>query len=426
MEGRLDRVGRLLGWGLLPLVVVMEFFDLRRGLHGRPAVVSAYLIGFGILTLALLVWSVRRWREVARPMRWMALLFAVLVAMSLVSALTIELPVVQRERIQITREVVVVPLLTALLTLTASISLVLASPRDQRRRVVWWAGWVVLVCSLVNWPRAVMVHRSLRISTGMGGSAIYHVVLLTTAAMFLGHALQGWHRRWSAAGAAICLLGVVAVGSRAGLACLATFAALTGLWAVRRGLGRSFGRWALGGVVALVVALVTVPSLRRLLVLGDSGRATNLTTAWSAWTESWQSVLFGVGSGRLWPWYALDVQLVRAPGGNLIITDWGKVLTSPHSLYLAVLVELGILGAVLLVAMLAAIPWSLRQQWGTQDDPVATMVLIALAASLLAFVFDTYLLKNFGVSFWWWVMALGVVGSGGVQRTRGSVSTTPT
>lgn len=407
----MTRLGGWLGWLVIPTVLAMQAADLRRGLHGGPAIISAYLVGFTLLSVVCAPWILRRWGELDRSVRWMAALFTALLGYALLTACLIELPFVQD--IQVTRPIVIVPLVTSFVTMAAAAGVVLVMPRADRLRRMWWAVWLVIGCSLAGWPRAVAVHESVRLSSAMGGAAVLHVVMLTCLAFFLGCLIQGFRQKASAVGAVVALLAVMATGSRAGLAALAVFIGLAALWALGRGLGRWAGWLVAAAGLVFVAALLIFPSMRRLLSITEPRRALNLRTALDVWSRDPVSQFIGVGSGRLWPWYALDVQMIPAPGGLLVRTVYGKVLGSPHSTYLAVLVELGVVGALLLAAMLGVLGWRLVGMWRDGRDAVSLMCTMAIVASLLTWLFDTYLLKNFGVSFWWWLIVFSAVGRRG-------------
>lgn len=47
----MTRLGGWLGWLVIPTVLAMQAADLRRGLHGGPAIISAYLVGFTLLSV---------------------------------------------------------------------------------------------------------------------------------------------------------------------------------------------------------------------------------------------------------------------------------------------------------------------------------------------------------------------------------------
>lgn len=406
----MNRIRDWLGWLLVPTVLVMEVFDLRSGVNGRPSLISAFLVGFALLALVCLPWSVAAWRRMSREVRWMALGFLALMAYAMCTASTMTPPIIQRTRM--TRGVLVVPVVTAVVTMLAAFGMAAVVRRIQ----LWVTCWVVLVASVATWPRAVRVHESVRISTGMGGAAVYHVVLLTCLAFFLGCALQGWRRIPSVVGAVASAALVVAVGSRAGFMCMMAFGCLAAAWGLQQGFGRWVGRLTVVSVGVLAVLIATVPSLQRLLLFSEPRRQANLVVALRVWRESLRSVVLGVGSGHLWPWYSLDIKMIPAPGSMMVVTAYGKTLNSPHSTLLAVLVELGLVGFVVLLAVLGLLVWRMLRLW-TGKDRIGHAVSMALVASLLAFFFDTYLLKNFGVSFWWWLMLFAAVGAAGPRGT---------
>jgi O-antigen ligase len=96
----------------------------------------------------------------------------------------------------------------------------------------------------------------------------------------------------------------------------------------------------------------------------------------------------------------------------MVTTQWGPALNSAHSTFLQVLVELGLAGCLLLapviivpvIVLVRRLAPSLRRQ--TRPDP-DVVPLVALVATIPAFLLDTYLLKNYGASLWWWLVALG-------------------
>ena len=132
----------------------------------------------------------------------------------------------------------------------------------------------------------------------------------------------------------------------------------------------------------------------------------------------------GVGSGRVFPWYSIEDKFIAAPGAGIIGTPFGVALNSAHSVFVAVLTELGILMFLVLCASVVLV-WAnawhdvrRRSAWA-----VTSMVL---AATTAAWVFDTYLLKNFAVSTWWWLIAGCVLASHGCDGERVGSWTTAT
>ena len=378
----------LIGWALLPALLVMQFFDLRRGLFGPDWTWSAFLVGYALLVLVglPLVWGALK--ELRTP-GWVGigaftavLLYAAGSALvsgeSLVTSRTTPTAVPPDTWAHPALVHRLVPLLTAWLTMAAGVIVVLLIPPAKRVERLWWAGWLLIGTSLVAWPRAVLVHGSPRLATGMGGSATIHLVFLLCAGLFLGAAWQGHRRRWSLAGAAASILCLLLTGSRSGLLSLA--------------------------VGALLVAVV--PAARRLLVFGDELRAANLATAWHVFTGDPLTAILGVGSGRLWPWYAFDARYWTVPWRGQVHTSEGDVLTNPHSVLLGVGVELGVVGLVIMSVLVGVVVARLATVWRHRPaDGFGTVgdgLVLALVAGFVAWVFDYYLFKNYAVSFWWW------------------------
>ena len=414
------KVRELLGWALLPALVVMQFFDLRRGLLGPDWTWSAFLIGYALIVLLGVPLVRHQLRELPRPVWTGMAAFTAVLLYATVSALVSGEPLVTSRTTPAatppdawTAPHLVhrlVPLLTAWLTMAAAVVTLLLIPAAQRLSRLWWAGWVLVLTSLVAWPRAVLVHDSPRPATGMGGSATIHLVFLLCAGLFLGAALAGHRRRWSLAGALASVLCVVLTGSRAGALTLAVLVVLLLAWLGRRVNARVAGLALLGAGVVGAVLVALVPAARHLLVFGDELRRTNLDTAWRVFSQDPVHVLFGVGSGRLWPWYAFDARFFAVPWRGEVGSRAGTVLTNPHSVLLGVGVELGLVGLAILGVLVFVVLAGLVRAWrsrtgrgGAGLGGASEGLLLALTAGLVAFAFDFYLFKNFAVSFWWWI-----------------------
>lgn len=406
----------VLGWALLPALLVMQFFDLRRGLIGPDWTWSAFLIGYALIAIVglPLVWGRRK--ELATP-AWAGI--AAFTAVLLYATVSVLLSGESLVTSRTTPEVIppdtwtaaplvhrLVPLLTAWLTMIAGVIAVLIIPAAQRVGRMWWAGWLLIVSSLAAWPRAVLVHDSPRLATGMGGSATIHLVFLLCVGLFLGAAWQDHRRRWSLVGTAAAAICLLLTGSRSGLLCLAVLAVLVLLWLGRR-ISPRLAAAALGALLAVTALLIAlVPAAHRLLFFNDELRTTNLATAWHVFTSDPITTIFGVGSGRLWPWYAFDARYWTVPWRGQVSSTEGTVLTNPHSVLLGVGVELGLVGLALLGVLVAVVLVRLGRGWRHRPErgygTLADGLVLTLVAGFVAWVFDFYLFKNFAVSFWWW------------------------
>ncbi len=397
--------------GLSALMVIETFFDLRRAPTPSPWLWNSYLIVYLLASLVCFVFAIPAIRQA--PARHFSRAGRVIMgsATALMLYSLISSAVAPRPRVSYTyvpRAYLLAPTLTALATLLLAFAVVRILPARPVHQVLWWPAVLTVACSFLQWPRSALVHHSPRLATGMGGSAVVHVPLLLATGIILAAFLAGWHRWWSLGLSIVGVASVVLTGSRSGVACLVLAGVIVALqWL------RSRRAWLVAGAVAVVtgVLVAAVPMLHRLLNPTDELRAQNLETAMAVWTSTGRHVLLGIGSGRLWPWYAFDSHLLRTPWRGMVTTAWGPALNSSHSTFLQVLVELGLVGMVLLLPVLILpVVILLRRLWPSlrwAARPIPDVVpLIALATTIPAFFLDAYLLKNYGASLWWWLVLL--------------------
>lgn len=410
---RSDRSGLwpgLLGATVILVMAAMQFVDFRHGVAGRPWIVSFQFVLCAAATLVAAPSAWRRRGELSRAAWWLAGAFSLISAWSVVSSLVAPRAVIRQG--EIPRIYQLMPAATGWLTMTAALTVVAAMGRTVRGRVLPWAGLVVLTGTLSDWPVQADIHHSPRVASGMGGSAVLHVALLLAATVLVdrglaarrdgrpGGVVLGW---WAGAAAGLALTCLT--GSRSGLVMLAVTAVLVLVtW------GRGTARRVILGLVAagaltLWAAVSFVPSLHRFTVWQSPLRVATYRAALDAVTAGPAKLLAGVGSGTLFPWYAVEAKHIPAPGDGRVIGPDGAVLSSAHSLYVAVGAELGVVMLAVLL-MIVGLLWKKAvdavRSGGRIGAPVTTL---ALAATTVAWVFDTYLTKNFSLSLWWWTVA---------------------
>ena len=410
----MTRLRWLAGWTLVPTLLLLQLFDLRKSLFGADDAWSAQLIGFTLILLVgvPLAWPQRR--DITR-LGWFGIgAFTALLGYALVSALVsgpslvigVTMPTVDPPSVHMSAPMLyrILPIVTAFVSMAAGLVSILVIPREQRLGRVWWAGILLLVTSLAVWPRTMAIRNSPRLATGLAGASVIHVVFLLCMAFFLGALVQGHRRIASVLAALVSLFCLLMTGSRAGLLILAAFSVLVIAWVGRR----AQPRMVLASLATLAVAAVVVlmTPARRLLSFSDPWRVINMRTAVTHWSSDVQSVLLGVGSGRVWPWYTIESRYFWSPWGGRLNTPIGRLLPNPHSLPLSVLVELGLVGMAILLTLVGVLLWRLRLSWlaRTTFDGVPDTLVLALVSTWVAFFFDYYLLKNFGISYWWWAM----------------------
>ena len=384
----------------------MQLFRTRqwRILAGIPFTLDAVL--FIILIAICLIPAVRR-RHNLQHTGWLVVgSGSLFFAWSAISALSHPPPsVVTSATYDIPNIFLIAPLLHGMLCMLAALCLALALGRHQRLGIVVAAGALIL-SGFVAWPRLVGVNRSWRFATALGGSATIHVVYLIATATLLGYCLtthtkSANHDRRNTrflTWALISLgpMGILATGSRAALLCLIA-------WLMALGLSRArhivvlgvFAFTALWGILLLIL-----PDLRHSLATEDPLRQANAASAWNWWTQDLGTVLLGNGSGQIWPWVVFDSGLVPSPGDGMIPTEHGPVLLSPHSTFLAAAVESGLVGLTLLLAIVG---FMAARMFTTRRDLFSLILSASTLATSVAFLFDTYLIKEFSISFWWWL-----------------------
>lgn len=391
------RAGNAVAWCLAPVLAAMQLVGLRRTVPGVD-----WLQLEGLLLVAVVVvtvpWAWRRRGEISR-WGWLAVAsFAALVAYSAVSVLAGGQPVVHTSAdFVVPRAWTLAPPVLGFLSMVAGIGALLSAEARVRPRILLASGVALLFAGIASWPRQADVHRSWRFATAMAGSATIHVALLLVAGIGLAARTAGRSRAWGMGVFGVAVAAILATQSRAGLLALAAWGCVM---LAMRGL-RGARKWIVGGaVVAVVVSLMLIPGLSRALSFSDVKRATNLDSALRLWGQDPVTVIFGTGSGQVWPWLAFETGRVPAPGSGMVPSAAGDLLLSPHSTALAVLVELGLVGAALGLLGVVALCGLL---YVSRRDPYRLPVMAAVVSCLIAFLFDTYLVKNFGISFLWWV-----------------------
>ncbi len=396
--------GNRVAWAFVPYLALCQAVQLA---YRVPVLrfPTFELIALIILSALTAPWWARRGRELGRAALILVGAFTVVVVYGIV-ALPFHGPAQATTPGggPVPLRFLLVPLLNAGLSMVTGLGMVLSAQRHLRLRIVAWAGAASLVVAFAGWPFQSAYRHSVRLATGQGGAAVVHVIFLLLVALGLAEFLRrGGSRKLGLALIGGGMVALLATQSRGGMVAVVAFIALivVGVLLTRAGDVRKL--WPLGAVLVVAAALAPlVPGFDRVFNLRDAKRRDNLVNALTLWNEDWSTRIFGLGSGHAWPWPAYETGLYRfPPEGHSSVrpTTAGNLLLTPHSTPLALLVEHGLIGAlagaVLGVALLVL--W-----WQARHDLPRLVVASALLASLVAFLFDTYLLRNFGVSLWWW------------------------
>ena len=399
--------GNRIAWAFVPYAAICQAVQLAfpvpvPGLH----LVTFEFFALFLIVLVTFPWWSTRWRELGPVPLVVAGSFLAMIAYGLVSLALHDQPVVTTPvGGPVPRFAMVVPLLSAAMAMVAGFGIVLSAERRLRLRILTVAGAAALVVAFAGWPFQSAYRDYIRLATGQGGAAIIHVLFLLIVALGLAQFVRGSRPRLGLAIVVLGLGAVIATQSRGALINIAAWLALIALgWVLTnpRGVRRL---WPLGvAIVVAAVGVALIPGADRVFELYDPKRARNLANALELWGQDPGSMAFGLGPGHVWPWPAYESGLYPMPAGGYAgfrPTEMGDVLLTPHSTPLAILVEFGIPGALLGAVMGLALAWG---WWRSRTTLPRLVVASAVLACLVAFLVDTYLLRNFGISLWWWAL----------------------
>ncbi|MEM7051482.1 MAG: O-antigen ligase family protein [Acidobacteriota bacterium] len=337
------------GQALWPVALLAVFTGWCGTVVGGASAAGA-VIGHLLLLLAALP-AVAAWRDpwdLGAGGRWLLAAFLVAVA---ASAGASDLPRAGR---------VAWALLPAFVLLPTAVA---RAWRDPRRRQTGLVALACLLAAVALWSlvgRALLGDpRAARPLGHHGLMAFWWLALLPL--LWLGMvAARGRQRAVFVIALVLSVAAVLGTGSLLGITGLALQVGWLGM---RRG-GRSFG-W-----LAAAAGLVALPRLWSLFA-GRDPSAQARAVYWQGGLEGWlQRPWFGWGPGTT-PW-TLGLHLEPRPG----ISPPGEVVAELHSLPLQLLYELGGVGTLLLLALLAAFLWRRRR---TPSGPLLGLVGAAWA-----------------------------------------------
>ncbi len=400
---RFRSLGNRVAWGLVPFVGVCQALQLAFPVPGMPWL-SFEVVILGIISAGTSPWWWSRRHELTDTARLAVTAFLAMLVYAFVSLLVRGEPLVTSAGGGVVpKRYVAVPLLSALFAMLSGVGFVLAAERHLRLRILAWGGMTALVVAFIGWPFQSAYRDYVRLATGQGGAAIIHVMFLLIVSFGLAQFLRGTRQRLALGSMVAGLGAIIATQSRAAVLSVgAWFALLAVGWLVRKPQDAR-RLWPLGAALAAAAAVVILlPGLDRMLSFEEPKRFENMATALTIWSSDVQTSLLGTGPGQVWPWWAYESGLYPMPGNaywSVVTHPEGDLLLTPHSTPLVVLVELGLPGALLGIAMVVALAlgW-----WRSRMTLPRLVVASGILATLVPFVVDTYLLRNFGVSMWWW------------------------
>lgn len=403
-------------WLFVLLISFLTLFNALGPMPGttRPPVYLVLGAIFVLIGVALAIWRFRTWKRIRRAVRrpaWLALIAgSALFGYGLITTFFRRGVLISGTGAGRTTETLsqyyqVMPLICGLVTIWMAFLLIMVTPVTNRFALLWRLSVAMVPLSLLGWGRVLLDTTSPRLWTQMGGSAVYPVVLVLCLAVAMAGVARPYRVNQSAWLAAAHLVLLLLTGARSAVVLCVVLVLLLVIRLGRRhtGLGERLARipravFVLGGL-AVTVAALSSPLLARLDSKSD-GRVMTWRVGRSVLDQDWQRIIFGTGSGSVWPWFASESGNFPLPWRSRMATPWGTSLYHPHSVYVEVLVEFGVIGLVLLALVL----YPLLVQWIRGGTVVLVILSSATLACLVSFSVDTYLVKNFPVSLVWWLV----------------------
>lgn len=208
------------------------------------------------------------------------------------------------------------------------------------------------------------------------------------------------------------MMTLIGMGSRGALVIIGLFLCLTILFNKNKKIAALA---ALGVIFFLMISaaivFATSNSGDRLQSLEDSSRSDTYSTSFKIIGNRTNDLnMFGSGYGSYWDWYILDLEDGSdVEGGRtfkIIRTSFGPILYHPHSTFLLLIVELGMVGFLYFLFL-----WTVYARLLLRDSiklvfPIFSCGMVASGFSMFMnfFIFRLHILSCF-----WWIYLFGAL-----------------
>jgi O-antigen ligase len=208
------------------------------------------------------------------------------------------------------------------------------------------------------------------------------------------------------------MLTLVGLGSRGALLIIGVFLGLIILFNKNKKIAALAALAVIVFVmIAGVIVLVTSNSGDRLQSLEDSSRSDTYSTSFKIIGNRTNDLnIFGSGYGSYWDWYILDIEDGSdVEGGRtfkVIRTSFGPILYHPHSTFLLLIVELGMVGFLYFVFL-----WTVYARLLLRDSTKLIFPIFAcgMVASGFSVFMNFFIFRLQILSCLWWIFLFGAL-----------------
>lgn len=241
------------------------------------------------------------------------------------------------------------------------------------------------------------------------GAAYGQFLLIPCLGFNIGKVHEGPGKRLSLVRLLLVLINlasIMSLGSRGGMVCLILFFVLYAC--TSKGMGkkvaRLMGMAVLFGAVSLVVFSFADSS--RLTNMEDQARSSTYEISMKIIQSNGVNAIFGPGYGSIWAWYLPDVEDggAKATKRFYIWTEYGSLLFNPHSVFLMLVTELGLVGLGFFLKLAFTQVVMIRRAF---NDEIHRGFLCSICSTFVVLLTDFPLFKNWPMSTLWWLLFFG-------------------
>lgn len=224
------------------------------------------------------------------------------------------------------------------------------------------------------------------------------------------------------------MLTLIGLGSRGAMLIIGGFLSLTILFNKNKkvALLATLGVMVVA-IVAGAIVFATSNSGDRLQSFGDTSRSDTYSTSFKIIENRTADLnIFGSGYGSYWAWYILDVEDGSDVDGGrtfkIIPTSFGPILYHPHSTFLLLIVELGLVGFLYFVFL-----WTVYARLLLRDSRKLVFPIFScgMVASGFSVFMNFFIFRLHVLSCLWWIYLFGALALSSSASTCNTQNTIP-
>lgn len=158
-------------------------------------------------------------------------------------------------------------------------------------------------------------------------------------------------------------------------------------------------------IIAVLIILTPIIKFDRFRNFEDQTRFETYQKGLYIVLSSLDIFIFGKGYGNVWPWYKREMEFMQGLNISNIYynTFVGKLLYHPHSVFLELFVELGLISVIPFIIILISIVKKLIILLRIKKYDINFYIVIGLLSTFPMMFLDLYFFKNWKISTIWWI-----------------------